>query len=91
MNKENRINLRFSIKKLLDQRPEISSFDIYRAMKHQGYAKTTIYRTIERMRAGGGLMDKQRTGRPRVILSPVKAKIVPAVKNKLGRGNEICC
>lgn len=89
MDKENGVNLGFSIKKPLNQRPKISKIDIYHAMKDQGYAKTTIHRTIKRMQAGGSFMDKPRTGQPKAILSPIKAKIVRAVKNKLGMGRSV--
>jgi len=86
MNKENRLCLRSSIKRLVDQQPEVTNFELFLAMKKQGFAKSTIYKAIHRIRNGESLMDKPRSGRPRTILSPVKAKIVRAVENKLGKG-----
>jgi len=82
MNKENKLNLRICVQNLLAQHPDWPLSRVVKSMKELGYKKSTIYDIIKRLKAGSDLEDQLRSGRPRVITSPIKPKIQRKAKNR---------
>ena len=56
--------LRKNVKNLI---PQMEKLDIVNHFKKEGYSRTNIYNTIDRMNGEGSFKDNKRTGRPPVL------------------------
>ena len=67
LSKDDRVNLRKAVKKLLGQTPNISNSQVVHHFLAECYARFNIFETLHLVRQGLPFHNKPRTGRPRVL------------------------
>lgn len=71
---------RHTIKFHLDQ--GLKPSEIFKLVKPSGVARSTVYRTIDRLRSTGTLADRKRSGRPRTARTPA---VVKRLRSRIAR------
>lgn len=76
--------LRTSVQNFLGQQPDASKSTIVNHFLRQGYPRSTIYATIDRVASGLPCQDLPRSGRPRVLSKRQETFLKKAAENKVG-------